>query len=122
AGNRRQIAGLTALLVVLHQLVNLSPDDLALVRLLVRGDAALEQIPIDLGDRRAGLNLLLAAAHRWLRVFAVAQDLAPHQRVDIARGQRRLVELDAELLNVDCGNVDHSEFRMTPLESSSRSA
>ena len=48
AGNRGQIAGLTALLVVLHQLVNFAPDDLPLVGLVAGGDAALEQVPVHL--------------------------------------------------------------------------
>ena len=51
AGNRRQVARLAALFVVLHQLFDLLADDLALIRLFVRGDAALEQIPVDLGLR-----------------------------------------------------------------------
>ena len=51
AGDRRQIARLPALLVVLHELVDLAADDLPLVRLLVRADAPLEQVPVDL--RRA---------------------------------------------------------------------
>ena len=39
--------------VVLHQLVDLPADDLALVRLLARGDAALQQVPIHLRRRAA---------------------------------------------------------------------
>ena len=58
AGNRRQVARLAALLVVLDQLVDLLADDLALIRLLVRRDAALEQIPVDLR-----LRALFLAAH-----------------------------------------------------------
>ena len=53
AGNRRQIARLPALLVVRDQLVDLPADDLALVGLLVRRDAALEQIPPHLRLPRA---------------------------------------------------------------------
>ena len=48
AGNRRQIACLATLLVVLHELVDLASDDLTLVGLLARGDPSLEQIPVDL--------------------------------------------------------------------------
>ena len=48
AGNRRQIARLPALLVVGDELVDLLADDLALIGLLARRDAALEQIPADL--------------------------------------------------------------------------
>ena len=51
AGNRRQVPRLAALLVILNEFVNLSPDDLALVGLLARGDAALEQVPVDLRRR-----------------------------------------------------------------------
>ena len=42
ARNGRQVPGLTALLVVLDQLVNLLADDLPLVRLLIGGDPAFE--------------------------------------------------------------------------------
>src|ERR1700722_7374813 len=42
ARDRRQIAGLPALLVVLHELVDLAADDLALVRLLARCNPALQ--------------------------------------------------------------------------------
>ena len=52
AGNRRQVARLAALLVVLHELVDLRADDLALVGLLARRDAPLEQVPVDLRRRR----------------------------------------------------------------------
>ena len=48
AGNRRQVARLAALLVVLHELVDLAADDLALIGLLARRDAPLEQVPVDL--------------------------------------------------------------------------
>src|SRR3979409_679808 len=41
-GNRREIARLTALFVVLNQLVDLAPDDVTLVRLLARRDSPLE--------------------------------------------------------------------------------
>ena len=54
AGNRRQIARLAALLVVLHELVDLAADDLALIGLFARRDAPLEQIPVDFRGRRAG--------------------------------------------------------------------
>src|SRR5262245_1750921 len=46
AGNRRQVMRLTALLVILHEFVDLSPDDMALVGLLARGDAPFEQVPV----------------------------------------------------------------------------
>ena len=48
AGNRRQVARLPALLVVLNELVDFAADDLPLVRLLIGGYPALEQVPIDL--------------------------------------------------------------------------
>ena len=53
AGDRRQVARLTALLVVADELVDLLADDLALIGLLARRDAALEQIPADLRLARA---------------------------------------------------------------------
>src|SRR5205814_2427581 len=105
AGNGRQIARLPALLVILHELVDLAADDLALVRLLARRDPPLEEIPVHL--RRRGARLLLAAADRRLRRVSVAQDLEPNQFVDIARRQRSMVELHAELLHPNRGNVDH---------------
>ena len=105
ARNRREIARLAALLVVLHQLVDLAADDLALIGLLARRDAALEQIPVHL--RRRGAWPRLAAAHRRLRAVAVAEHLEADQLVDVAGGQGRLVELDPELLHADRGNVDH---------------
>ena len=51
ARNGRQVARLPALLVILHEFVDLSPDDLALVGLLARGDPALEQVPVHLRRR-----------------------------------------------------------------------
>ena len=62
AGNRRQIARLPALLVVLDELFDLAADDVALIRLLARRDAPLEQVPADLRLR----CLFLAAPHRRL--------------------------------------------------------
>ena len=52
AGNRRQVARLAALLVVLHELVDLLADDLALVGLLARRDAPLEKVPVHFRRRR----------------------------------------------------------------------
>ena len=66
AGNRRQVARLAALLVVLDQLVDLAADDLPLVGLVAGGDAALEQIPVDLGRRRQAFSA--AAPDRLRRV------------------------------------------------------
>ena len=106
AGNRRQVARLAALLVVLHELVDFLADDLALVGLVARRDAPLEKIPVHLRRLRQP-RLLLAAAHWRLRVLAVAQDLEPHQLVDVTGGQRSLVELHAELLHPNRGDVDH---------------
>src|SRR5262249_35265161 len=87
--------------------VDLSADDLALISLLVRGDPAFEQIPVDF--RRSGAWLHLAAAHAGLGVVAVVQDLEPDQFVDVAGGQRGLVKLHPELLHSDSGNVDHRQ-------------
>src|SRR5215510_3191552 len=47
-GYGRQVVRLAALLVVLNQFVDLSPDDLALIGLLARRDATLEEIPVHL--------------------------------------------------------------------------
>ena len=105
ARNRRQVARLAALLVVLHELVDLPADDLALVRLLARRDAALEQVPVDFRGRAAALP----AADRRLGLLAVAQHFEPHQLVDITGGQGGLVELDPELLHPDGGDVDHRD-------------
>ena len=105
AGNRREIARLAALLVVLHELVDLAADDLALIGLFARRDAALEQVPVHLGRRGSGPRL--AAAHRRLGAVAVAEHLEADKLVDVAGGQGRLVELDPELLHPNRGNVDH---------------
>ena len=105
AGNRRQIARLPALLVVLHELVDLPADDLALVGLLARGDAALQQVPVDLGGRAAALP----AADRRLGLLAVAQHLEADELVDVTGGQGGLVELDSELLHPNRGDVDHRD-------------
>ena len=82
AGNGGQVAGIAALLVVLDQFVNLSPDDLALVGLLARGDALLEQVPVHLGG-----HFLLGAAHGRMPGFAVVQHLEANQLVDVAGSQ-----------------------------------
>ena len=58
ARNRRQVARLAALLVVLHELVDLAADDLPLIGLLARRDAAFEQVPVHL--RRAAPGRLAA--------------------------------------------------------------
>ena len=102
AGDRRQIPRLAALLVVRDELVDLLADDRALVGLLARRDAALEQIPVHL-RRRGGSSS--AAAYR-LRLFAVVEDLEPHELVDVVGGERCLVELHAELLHPDGGDAD----------------
>ena len=104
AGNRRQVARLPALLVVLDELVDLLADDLALIGLLVGADAPLEQVPVHLA--RAARRLLAAAAHR-LGLLAVAEHLEPDQLVDVAGAQGGLVELHAELLHPDRGDADH---------------
>ena len=106
AGDRRQVARLPALLVVLDQLVDLAADDRALIGLLARGDAPLEQIPVDL--RRRGRRLLAAAADR-LRLFAVVEHLEPHELVDVVGRERCLVELHPELLHPDGGDADHGQ-------------
>ena len=104
AGNRRQIARLAALLVVLHQLVDLLADDLALIGLLARADAPLEQVPVHLRSVR---RRLLAPAADRLRLLAVTEHLEPDQLVDVAGGQGGLVELHPELLHPDGGDADH---------------
>src|SRR5262249_45367866 len=101
ARNRRKVASLAALFVILDKLVNLAPDNLPLIRLLARGNPSLEKVPIDLGGLR--IRFLTSAPYRRLRCFAVAQHLESDQLVDVAGGQRRLVELDPELLHPDSG-------------------
>ena len=83
AGNRGQIARLSALFVILNELLDLPPDDVALIGLLARRDAPLEQVPLDL---RLG-RLFLAASHRRLALLAVAQNLEAHQLVDVVGGK-----------------------------------
>ena len=102
ARNRRQVSCLAALLVVLHQLVDLLADDVALVRLLARRDPAFEQVPVHLRRR-----LFLASAHGRLPGLAVVQHLEAHKLVDVAGGERRLIELHPELLHTDGSDVDH---------------
>ena len=106
ARNRGQIARLPALLVVLDELVDLATDDLALVGLLARRNAPLEQVPVHLGRRGAWPRL--AATDTRLRV-AVIQDFEANELVDVAGGQRSLIELHPELLHPDSGNVDHRQ-------------
>ena len=102
-GNRRKVAGLTALLVVLDQLVDFAPDDLTLVRFLARGDPPLEEVPVHF----RGGSAPLTPADRRLGLLAVAEHLEPDELVDIAGGEGGLVELHAELLHPYGGNVDH---------------
>jgi hypothetical protein len=83
AWDRRQIARLPALLVVLHELVYLPPDDLALIRLLARGDAALQQVPVHLGGGAA----TLPAADRRFGLLPVTQHFEPDEFVDVTGGQ-----------------------------------
>ena len=104
ARNRRQVARLPALLVVLNQLIDFPANDLPLIGFLVRRDATLQQIPIHLRRRAAA-----PAALHGLRLLAVAQHFEPYQLFDITRGQGRLIELHPELLHSDRGNVDHKE-------------
>jgi len=46
-----------------------------------------------------------------LRGIAVIENLKPDELVDVTGRERRLVELHAELLHADRGNVNH---RMSP--------
>jgi hypothetical protein len=103
ARDGRQVSRLAALLVVLHEFVDLAADDVALVRLLARRNPALQQVPVDL---RHGASAL-AASDRRLVLFAVAQHLETDQLVDVARRERRLVELNAELLHSNGRNTNH---------------
>src|SRR4030095_7483622 len=90
AWNRRQVARLTALLVVLHQFVDFSPDDLSLISFFARRNSTFQQIPIHFR-----LRLLLAARHGWLARFAVAETLEPNELVDIPGGKGGLIKLHA---------------------------
>src|SRR5262245_6602415 len=98
----REVACLPALLVVLDELFDLSADDLALVRLFVGGDAALEEVPVDLGRGAPA-----PAAHWLVSLIAVAQDLETHELVDVVGSQGGLIELHAELVHADGGDVEH---------------
>ena len=109
ARNRRQVARQAALLVVLHELVDLLPNDLALVSLFARRDAPFEEVPVHLRGR--GQSGPLAAAHARLPPFAVAQNLEPDELIYVTGSQGSLVELHAELLHANRGNIDH---RLSP--------
>src|SRR4029453_5044586 len=71
---------------------------------IARRDAAFQQVPVDLGPRPAA-----AAPNRHVRLVGVAQDLEPHELVDILGGQRGLVKLHPKLLHPDGRNVDHGD-------------
>jgi hypothetical protein len=101
-GNRREIARLAALLEVLDQFVDFLADDLALIRLFTRRDAAFQQIPADLGLPGAAAHARAAAA-----LIAVAQHFEPHELVDVFGSQGSLIELHAKLLHSKCGDTDH---------------
>ena len=103
ARNRRQVPRLTALFVVSDELVDLLADDLALVGLLARGDAALEQIPSDLGLARVAPHARRAA------LLAVAQHLEAHELVDVLGRERSLIELHAKLLHPERGDANHRQ-------------
>src|SRR5581483_1919818 len=51
--------------------------------------------------------LLLAAAHRRLRLIAITQNLESNELVDVTGRQGSLVELHPKLLHADGGNVNH---------------
>jgi hypothetical protein len=76
ARNRRQIARSAALLVVVDELVDLLADVVALVGLLARRDAALEQVPVH-------FRLSRTAADARGTALAVAQDLESDEFVDV---------------------------------------
>src|SRR4051812_44324005 len=102
AGDGRKVARLPTLLVVLHQFVNLSTDNLTLVGLLTRSNAAFEKVPVDL--RR---HLFLPAPNTRLARFAVVQYFEPNELVDIAGSQGCLIEVNPELLHPNRRHVDH---------------
>src|SRR5688572_9174256 len=105
SGYRRQIPRLPALLVVLHELVDLPANDLALIGLFIRGDTAFQQVPVDLRRRPPAL----APPDRRLGLLAVAQHLEADELVDVTGGEGGLVELDSELLHLDGGDVNHKK-------------
>src|SRR5688500_14744692 len=117
ARNGWQVARLTALLVVLNELVNFLADDLPLIRLLARGYPPLQQIPVHL---RLNRRRFLPAAPDGLRLLTVAQNLEPHELVDIACRQRRLVELDSELLHPNGRDADHKNVPPSGAEPNAR--
>ena len=65
-------------------------------------------------------RLLLAAPDRLTRL-AVVQDLEADQLVDVAGGQRGLIELHAELLHPDGGDVNHAVCTNVPRRRSAAS-
>src|SRR6188472_3336428 len=85
ARNRRQVVRLSTLLVILHEFVDLSPDDLTLIGLLARRDPPFEQIPVHL---RWGF--LLSTPDRLLARLAVIQHLEANELVDVFSGESRL--------------------------------
>ena len=106
----RQVPSLATLLVVLHEFVDLSPDDLALVCLLARPYAPLQQVPVHFGR-----DLLLAAPNRRLTGLPVVQHLEAHELVDVFRSQRCLIELHPKLLHPDGRDVYHVGPLRNPL-------
>ncbi len=106
-GDRGQVAGLAALLVVLHQLLDLLADDLALIRLLVGGNAPLQQVPIHLG-------LTLAASHGLMALVPVAQHFEADQLADIAGSERRLKKVHLKLLHANGCDGDHRVVAPSP--------
>jgi hypothetical protein len=109
ARNGRKVLRLPALLVILDEFVDLSPDDLPLVGFLARCDAAFEQVPVHLRRR-----LLLAAAHGLLPGIAVTQHLETNELIDILGRESGLVELHAKLLHPDRSDADHSKLPSAP--------
>ncbi len=101
-------ARVLAVAVVVHQLVDLPADDRTLVGGLALADPLFEGFPVHPRPVRAGLAL----AGGLHVIAAVAEHLELDQSVDVLRGERRLEELDAELLHAVRGNRDHRPFRL----------
>ena len=108
-GDGRQVARLATLLVILHEFVNFSPDDLALIGLLARGNSPLEEIPVNLRRR-----LSASTANGRLAGLAVVEHFEPYQLVDVLGGQRSLIELHTKLLHSDGSHVYHVRSSPAP--------
>ena len=80
---------LAALLVVLHGLVDLLPDDLPLIRLLVGSDAPLERSQFTFDAGAPGMAFCLPPRTGELAAFGITQDFEPRTSLSISLAVRR---------------------------------